>query len=267
MKKCSAWLLAAILLLVAAPVILLIVLSFLSVDRDLYALTELPQFTLSQYQTAFANEDFLRRFANSVKLTGISLLLHLPVALLSGLALARLRFRGKKVVLMLYILGLLLPFQVVMLPVYQMSLWTNLYDSHWAVILLATFSPLGTMMIYAIVRGIPEEHWEAAAIETDSLWQILRRVILPQILPGLAAFMLVVFSECWNMVEQPLILLLSDKLKPLSLLFNDITKGGSGYLYAGSALYAAPILIGYGFASRFLRLDKAESNGGAKPIL
>ena len=94
------------------------------------------------------------------------------------------------------------------------------------------------------------------ALHGASFWvsAALRLVILPQILPGLAVLGLLVFADTWNMVEQPLILLPTPEKRPLSLAFNDILKTNTDYLYAGSALYALPIVAVYfllfGFSAR-----------------
>ena len=146
---------------------------------------------------------------------------------------------------MLFVLALLLPFQVIMLPVYKMSLASGLYDSYWSVVLRAAFAPLGTLISVVLIRGVPESQWEAASLETNSLFETMRLVILPQILPGLAVLGLLVFADTWNMVEQPLILLPTPEKRPLSLAFNDILKTNTDYLYAGSALYALPIVAVY----------------------
>ena len=201
--------------------------------------------SLEQYRRALSDAAFLRRLSCSCRITLLSLAFHLPVALICGLLLARGRFRGRRGLQMLFVLALLLPFQVIMLPVYKMSLAANLYDSFWSVVLLAAFAPLGTLISVVLIRGVPESQWEAAALETNSLFETMRLVILPQILPGLAVLGLLVFADAWNMVEQPLILLPTPEKRPLSLAFNDILKTDTDYLYAGSALYALPIVAVY----------------------
>ena len=244
MKKISGVLLILLTAAFALPLAALIYLSFRSGDG----------FGLEQYRRALSDAEFLRRLSCSCRITLLSLTFHLPVALICGLLLARGRFRGRTGLSMLFVLALLLPFQVIMLPVHKMSLASGLYDSYWSVVLLAAFAPLGTLISVVLIRGVPESQWEAASLETNSLFETMRLVILPQILPGLAVLGLLVFADTWNMVEQPLILLPTPEKRPLSLAFNDILKTNTDYLYAGSALYALPIVAVYfllfGFSAR-----------------
>ena len=147
--------------------------------------------------------------------------------------------------LALYVLSLLSPFQIIMLPVYKLSLLTGLYDSPWSVILLNVFAPIGPVAVCMLLRTVDDSQWEAASLETDSALKILRYVLLPQITPGLAALGLVYFAQVWNMVEQPLILLPDARLRPLSTAFNDIIKSSTDYAFAGALLYALPVLAFY----------------------
>ncbi len=195
MKKISGVLLILLTAAFALPLAALIYLSFRSGDG----------FGLEQYRRALSDAEFLRRLSCSCRITLLSLAFHLPVALICGLLLARGRFRGRTGLSMLFVLALLLPFQVIMLPVYKMSLASGLYDSYWSVVLLAAFAPLGTLISVVLIRGVPESQWEAASLETNSLFETMRLVILPQILPGLAVLGLLVFADTWNMVEQPLV--------------------------------------------------------------
>lgn len=146
MKKISGVLLILLTAAFALPLAALIYLSFRSGDG----------FSLEQYRRALSDAEFLRRLSCSCRITLLSLAFHLPIALICGLLLARGRFRGRTGLSMLFVLALLLPFQVIMLPVYKMSLATGLYDSYWSVVLLAAFAPLGTLISVVLIRGVPE---------------------------------------------------------------------------------------------------------------
>ncbi len=249
MRKASTAILIGAIALFAFPLLLLVALSFRSPDQS--AVSGL----LSQYERALTDEQYLIGLKNSAVITCVSLVFHLPVSMGIGLMLVKVRAKWIGGLKALLVLALLLPFQVMMLPVYKLSLLAGLYDTQWSVILLAAFSPMGPLMMFVLLKGIPDSLWEAASLETSSLCQTLRWIILPQILPGLAMLCILTFADIWNMVEQPLILLPTSALQPISLAFNDIVKGSEKLKdsCAGSVIYALPIVLLYAAFGRLLR--------------
>lgn len=197
----------------------------------------------SHYADLFREPSFLRALSRSLLLSVPAAILHLPFAIGAGLYLARGRGVFRSVLLIACVILLIMPFQVIMLPVYQGARAVGLYDTLIGPILLAVFFPIGALLMMTEINGIEENQWEAAELETSSLLQILIRVVLPQILPGIALMCLLIFTESWNMVEQPLLLLERTMMRPLSLYLNDITSHGSDFGYAGCTVYAAPVVL------------------------
>lgn len=250
-KHLSSALLALLLALFLLPMLVLILFAFLPPQSAQTLLSQKaaahPSLRLStaQFIRTLSDQSYSRQFANSVMLTCASLALAMPIALGAGLFLSRLPQRWQRVFLLLYALSLLSPFQIIMLPIYKLSLLTGLYDNHWSVILLNAFAPIGPLTVCMLLRAIDGSQWEAALLETDSALQILRYILLPQIAPGLAALALLIFAQAWNMVEQPLILLPDERLRPLSTAFNDIVKSNMDHAFAGALLYTLPVLAFY----------------------
>lgn len=236
MRKVTACALAGVLLAFALPVLALVAASFFQGSLR-------P--SLGQYTALFQNEALLLAVENSARIALGTLVMQLPLSVLGGLFLARSSMKGGGMLRALLLLMLLLPFQSIMVPVFKISRWLNLYDTQLAVILMQAFSPLGPLIAWLLIRGIPAEHWEAAALDCRSQTVIFLRAILPQLLPGLAVLMLLCFADAWNLVDLPLILLPDAQLRPASLMLNDINSSGS---YAEAVLYALPILIMYGVA-------------------
>lgn len=233
----------------ALPILCMICVSFMSVN-DATALLGGKKIvsvalTLTQYKEAVLSNSFLLSFRNSAIITLYSLVLNIPVSLCAGLMLSRSRNRWRKLLIVLYVVAMLLPFQIIMLPVYELSLWSGLYDSYTAVVILNAFAPMGAVMVSVLIGTIHESQWEAAKLETNSAFSILWHILLPQMLPGVVALSILVFAQVWNMVEQPLLLIPDGRLKPLSLSFNDIVSASSNYTYAGAVLYATPIIVLY----------------------
>lgn len=257
MKKLTACLLALVLVIFALPVLLLIAASFLQGDLIAALKGESTglQPSLARCAAMLQNEELLLGLWNSAKITVGTLALQLPVSVLGGLFLARSSMKGIGCLRMVLLLMLLLPIQSIMVPVFRMSRWLNLYDTQLAVILLQAFSPLGPLIAWLLIRAIPGEQWEAALLDCRSQVRIFSRAILPQLLPGLAVLMLLCFAEAWNLVELPLILLPDTALRPASLMLNDISSNGS---YAEAMLYALPILLLYGAVGFLLRNENVS---------
>ncbi len=229
----GALLLAALLTLV--PIVLLLWQSLQVYENGVHT-----GVGAAQYADIFRNRRYWQNYGNSLILTAGSLLPALPVGVLGGAAIAMNR-KWQKGAIILCFLALMMPFQVTMLPLFQMAVQSRVYDTHFAIMLLNTFAPLGILVCWALIRQIDGEQWDAALLETGSLRVVILRIILPQIMPGLLALALLLWSEAWNMVEQPLILLPSPEKQPLSIYYNDILRAPSGY--AGAVLYALPVLM------------------------
>lgn len=256
MKKWSAAALIILIIIFALPILVMVLSSF--ADEDLIdalknGSVEGIQFGTEQYRKMFTEGDLIQKMGNSAVIALGALAVQIPVGLAGGLFLARSEWKAKKVLTGMLMIALLLPFQSMMVPMFRMSKWSGLYDTHAALILLCGFSPLAFLFMMVLIGMIPNEQWEAASLDTKSLGRIVFAVVLPQILPGMAVLVLLIFSEAWNMVEQPLILLQDDVLRPAALVLNDIKKDHSGYEYAGSVLYSLPVVVLYAAALAAMR--------------
>ena len=250
MKKGSGVLLGLILVIFLLPVLMIFALSLLHIGEGSFSLTS------EQYQGFFADKDLLRRFGNSARITLGTLLLQMPLSMVGGLVLSRLRGWMRNIIAGALLLMLLLPFQSYMMPVFKLCKEHGLYDTQWALILLYALSPLGNLIMFAFIRMIPEEQWEAAALETSSIIRTSLTVVLPQLLPAVVILLLLAFAEAWNMVEPAIILLKDSWFQPASVSLNNL----NSVPYAGAAMYCVPILLLYGFVGIILdRLHRDET--------
>ena len=246
MKKLRIILFCILLLLMVFPLLVLAVCSFLlpeHADTLLAGAYSPPNFTLIQFQELFIGDFYTTMFMNSVKMTFFAVLLHLPVSVMNGLMLWRAKGRLKKGLMITYMAALLLPFQSIMLPVYQIFRILHIQDSLWSVIALAAFAPLGPLVIAAWLNQVPDECWEAALLETNSLFKIMLHILIPQMLHILLVLGFVTIAEVWNMTEQPLILLQEIDMRPLSAVYNNTQRAGNSIAYAGSMLYFMPCVV------------------------
>ncbi len=253
-RRISTAVLALVAFLTLLPIMMLLWQSMHSTGEN-----GMPVISIAQYAETMANPLFWNNYRNSLILTIGSLVFSLPVGILSGLLLAFCRRKRQKRLMTLYFIAMMMPFQVIMLPLFQLAVQAKLYDTHLSIILLNAFTPLAALVCWALIRQIDDEQWDAVLLETNSLRVILLRIILPQIMPGLMALALLLWSEAWNMVEQPLILLPSKALQPLSIYYNDILSSASGY--AGAVLYALPVLVCYVVGSPALQAYRKPPAG------
>ena len=193
--------------------------------------------TLEHYKRLlFLSPAFFKLFWNSVGMTGGILLGQLVIAVPAAWAFAVYRFRGKRVLFSLYVILMLLPFQVTMLSKYLVLQNVGLMGTRWAVVLPAVFSTFPVFLIYRSFAGIPAELLEAARVDGAGEWQSFIQVGLPVAQGGILAAMILSFLESWNMMEEPLTFLQDKSLWPLSLYLPEIAMDQAGYACAASVI-------------------------------
>ncbi len=231
MKKLSAWVLGLLLAVFALPVVAIFALSMVQGGT----------LSLTQYEGLLNTPRLLVRFRNSAVIALGTLALQLPLSILGGVFLTRSRTWLRHVTFAALLAMLLLPFQSYMLPTFMLIRPTVLYNTLYPLILMGAFSPLGPLMVYAFMRTIPEDQWEAARLDTSSLIRTLRSVILPQMSTALWMLLMLAFAEAWNLVEPAVILIANDNLLPVSASLNDL----KSVSWAGTAAYCLPVLALY----------------------
>ena len=204
-------------------------------------------FSLRQYYKIFIEDPtYLRLFCNSAMYAGAILLGQALVIPLTAYALSRFTFRGRDAIFFCILILMILPFQVTMAPSVMMLRWLGLMDTVWAVILPMCFSPFYIFLLRQFMVSIPNELLEAGMVDGVGAVRGFVHVILPVCKPILGAAAALSFADCWNMVEQPLVYLANRQdLRPLSVMFNQISTEGADVAFAGSALYILPTLLIY----------------------
>lgn len=192
------------------------------------------------YNVLVASPDFYRLFWNSVGMTAAILAGQLLFGLPSAWAFAAFRFRGREALFALYVMLMLLPFQVMLLPQYLMLRSLHLYGNPGAVILPAVFSTFPVFVMYRGFTQIDGEILEAARLEGAGEWQIFRRIGLPLGETGIRAALVLSFLECWNLVEQPMAFLEEQKDWPLSLYLPQLGLARAGDAFAVSVIVLIP---------------------------
>jgi multiple sugar transport system permease protein len=216
-----------------------------STEDDYANLKWIPDFvTFTQFkQILFDKPQFLIMFWNSVILTIPIVAGQTIVAALAAYAFAKLRFRGRDALFFLYIITMLLPFQVTLVPNFIAMDVLGLLNTYPAIILPGIFSAFGVFLMRQFMSHIPWAYVEAAQVDGAGHGTIFTRVIVPMSLPGITALQILVFVDNWNMVEQPLLFLHDTIKQPLSVFLSRINEGDRGVAFAAATLYMVPILF------------------------
>lgn len=194
---------------------------------------------------------FLQMFWNSVFMVVPIIVLQVLVASLAAYAFAKLRFPGRDKLFFLYVLTMLMPFQVTLVPNYIIADKLGLINTTSAIILPGIFSAFGVFMLRQFVTHIPNSYIEAAKIDGAGHLRIFYQIIVPLVQPGMAALVVLLFVDHWNMVEQPLIFLEDAFKQPLSLYLSHINKDARGVAFAASVLYMTPMVLLYLYAESY----------------
>jgi multiple sugar transport system permease protein len=180
---------------------------------------EITSLNWSNFKEAWVDANMGLYFRNTFIITVPSVIGTLFVSSLGAFALSFYKFRFSKAILMLFVGGMLIPFQMLLIPVYRFSLNTGLYDTFQGVILFHLAFQLGfcTFFLTNFMKTIPGSIFESAKIDGANAFRLYRTMALPLTLPAMTALGILQFTWIWNDYLWGLIMLQSDNLKPVTL--------------------------------------------------
>ena len=200
----------------------------------------------------FLSPQFFVLFWNSVKMVLLILAGQLLIGVPAAWAFAAYQNRFGKLLFTLYVVLMLLPFQVTMLSSYLVLNRLGLLDTPASVILPAVFSTFPVFLTYGGFRCIPVQLFEAARIDGAGEWRIFWKLGLPLGKSGLLSAMVLGFLEYWNMMEQPMAFLENKALWPLSLYLPEITWAQAGYAFTASIITLIPAVFVFVWGQDYL---------------
>ena len=150
---------------------------------------------------------------------------------------------GKKVLFNLYIILMLMPFQVTMLSQYIVLNSLNMINTHWAIILPLMFSTFPIFIMYSAFEQVPDSVVEAARLDGAGSFRIFIYMAVPIAKRGIIAAVILGFLEYWNVVEQPVVFLKDKYLWPLSVYLPNVTEGSAGRAFTFALFSCVPSLI------------------------
>jgi multiple sugar transport system permease protein len=206
------------------------------------------------YIDIFTEQPTLLFIFNSFKITLSVVVGQLFFSSLAGYAFARIKFKGRNALFLLYIGTLMIPGQVTMIPLYLIMSQIGWLDTHWPLIIPPFFSAFGVFLMRQFFLTLPKELEEAAELDGCNPFQTYWRIMLPQVKPALAALGVFTFMASWNDLLGPLIYLTSVDKFPLTLgltFFQGIYTSQWNFIMAGGVISIIPILVLYLAAQKF----------------
>jgi multiple sugar transport system permease protein len=200
----------------------------------------------SNYSRLVFETGFPRWMANTVFVAGTVTVLKVFLDSMAGYALAKLEFTGKRVVFLLLLLLLMVPFGVLLVPLWSVVHALGITDTYLALILPPLANPLGVFLMRQFILGLPKDLENAARLDGVSEFGIYRRIILPLIKPGLVVLAVIIFTDMYMSFIWPLVSTTSDDLQVLTVGVAALrAKGAVNYgLWSASAVMSmVPIAI------------------------
>jgi multiple sugar transport system permease protein len=218
--------------------------------------------TVEPYRLLSEAFPFWRFVANSIGIAVVSTVLQLFTSATAAYAFSRLTFRGSNAIFVLYVATMMIPLQVIIVPLFIEMRNLNLVDTYAGLVLPTIVSSFGVFMLRQAFLALPKELDEAAFVDGAGHFRVFARVLLPLVTPALGTFAVFAFMASWNAFLWPLVIAQTDAHMTLpvglSLLLGRYGPAWN-VVMAGSALSALPILALYVFAQRYVVRSIASS--------
>lgn len=223
---------------------------------------DLGSLGLGSFDRLFAAVPFWRMLANSLWISVVSTAVQLVTSTLAAYAFSRFTFRGRDTLFLLYLATMMIPQQVLLVPLFVEMRQLGLIDTYAGILLPSLASAFGTFLIRQAMLSVPRELEEAALIDGSGYLRILWTVILPIVRPALATFSVFGFMASWNNFLWPLIVTRSPEYRTLPLglsaLQGQFTTDWN-VVMAGSVISVVPMLLLYLAAQRYVVRSVAGS--------
>lgn len=250
MKKIGICLISLCGLAFIIPVVATVALSFMN-DGKL---------SLTGYNSLlFDCFPFYTMFWNSIFYTVVITIGQLIIAVLFAFGFSQTKYKHNRIVFMGYIMLMMMPLQVTLLPNYIGLRDMGLLNTYSGIILPLIFSPFGVVVMIQYMKGIDYCTIEAARLESSSAIRIIISIVLPQLKVCIFAVGLFVYAECWNMLEQPMLFVKEEKYRTLSTFIASADKYTGDIMLPASVFFIIPVVILYLYFNE--HLEKGLSLG------
>jgi len=198
--------------------------------------------SVSQYFVLFRDTAYMNALWNSVFITAPSVLGQLVVCVPAAYAFEFSKWRHKEKLFFVYLIVMLMPLPVLLVPQFVMAGFLGINESVLAIILPAVFAPFGVFLLRQFLKTLPVEFIEAAKIDGAGQIRILISIVMPLLKPAIAALAILVFVDYWNVVDQAIVFITDTEGQPLSVYLSRLT-GNFEIVFAASVFYMIPALL------------------------
>jgi multiple sugar transport system permease protein len=201
---------------------------------------------LDAYRAVVENSDLPKWYANSLITSVLSAFLTIVVCSLAGFALSRTRFRGRRAIFGLLLAGIIIPGQVLIIPLFQEMGGIHLLNTYWAMVLPAVPAPVAVFVFASFFAGIPEELAESGRMDGAGWLRIYARIFLPLSKPAISAVTIFTFVWSWNSLLWPLLTLTSSKIMTIPVGLSSVQSAYGiiyGQVMASAILGALPLVL------------------------
>ena len=208
---------------------------------------------IRQYYTVLVEKtQFLYMVWNSIIIVVPIILGQIAVASTAAYAFAKAGLKWRNQLFFIYIVVMLMPFQVTLVPNYLVADRLGLVGSYWSIILPGVFGTFGVFLLKQYMEYIPDSYLEAARVDGAGHIRVFTLIVLPMSKAGIAALAILLFVDNWNMVEQPLVFITEAVKQPLSIYLSRINSEERGVAFAAATLYMLPMLLIFLYGENYL---------------
>lgn len=209
--------------------------------------------SFGQYlQVLLGETKYLILFWNSVFIVISIIFGNVLASSMAAFAFAKLNFKGRELLFFMYIIIMVMPFQVTLVPNYLVLDKLNLIGKFPSIILPGIFNAFGVFLLRQFMISIPDEIIECAKLEGCNIFQIFLKIVLPITKNGVSALIILSFIDNWSMIEQPLIFLRDENKQILSVFLSSLNSNDMGIVFAASIIYMIPVLLLFFYAKDYL---------------
>ncbi len=204
------------------------------------------KWTLQNFKHVLSIGEYGLYILNSLFVATTSTAIAIVINTMSGYALAKFKFKGAAVIMIVILSTIMLPLEIFMAPIFKVIAFFGMYDSLWAIIIPPAATPTGIFLMRQYLLTIPDDIIDSARIDGASEWQIFLRIIIPNAKPAIATLAIFSFMWRWNDYIWPLISIFSPKKQTLQLAIANLTgEYGTDYTsaLAISVFSMIPMLI------------------------
>ncbi|MCU6711153.1 carbohydrate ABC transporter permease [Paenibacillus sp. J5C_2022] len=232
-----------------------------------YPIQWIPEaFRWSNYSEVWnGDHPFTQYYWNSIKVSAATTVLSVTISCLAAYGFTKMRFPGRDLLFIIVLVTYMIPPQAILVPQFIMYKFLGLFDSHLGLVLLNSFSVLGTFLLRQFFLSVHNEFMESAKMDGAGHFRIFRSIALPLVLPAIATYGILRFIWTWNDYQGPLIFLRSDLLFTIQLgirKFADVNGEFYSLIMAGAVSAILPLLLIFIVGQRFIMEGIAA--GGVK---